>query len=143
MCTRHLLCFLLLLLEGDVLSPSNPSKERDIWKWKFESMEHRCSTLQKEYIALYKKAKHDKSLQEEVKTHSSPFTLATWITKEDVSFKEAENRYKYASNIFTKKTHQVEEDWKILPLVAKAHAKDLKTFKDEVVGLKGKLDDSL
>lgn len=29
------------------------------------------------------------------------------------------------------------------PLVAKAHAKAMETFEDEVVGLKGKVDDSL
>lgn len=51
---------------GDVLCPGNPFKERDTWKEKVESMELKCTNLQKELAALQEEVKPDHSLQESV-----------------------------------------------------------------------------
>ncbi|CAI8618450.1 unnamed protein product [Vicia faba] len=37
---------------GDALAPGSPFKEKDIWKWKVEAMEIKCTNLQKELVAL-------------------------------------------------------------------------------------------
>lgn len=67
---------------GDVFARSNPFKEKITWKEEAKAMELRCmNLLQKELVALQEEVKVGISLQETEKTHGSPSTMASRVTK--------------------------------------------------------------
>lgn len=90
------------------MAPDKPSQEMNTYKRKCEAMEQKCSTLQKDLDELQKKAELTDSLQEEVKTYNSPFTLGSWIPELEVTLKEEEKRLQGASDGAITKTRQVE-----------------------------------
>lgn len=77
----------------DVLALDNPIKEMDTWKWKYETMELRCYTLQEEVVVLQEKVKTAKYLQEEEKIHNYHSTLVAQVIKMEDSLKEVDKWY--------------------------------------------------
>lgn len=90
---------LVVVGRGDVLAMGNPSKKRDTWKGKCETIKRKCSKFQEDIYVLQEKIICVKAFQEEMKIHGYPSTLAARITKV-YSCLEAKKKYcqqKFAS----------------------------------------------
>lgn len=132
--TAHMLS-LVAADRGDVKPVVDSSKEMDTWKEMYEAMKQGCFALQKEFATLQEKAKLADSLQEEVKIHDSPFTLAIWVTELENTLKAKEKRRLDASNVVIEMTQHAKGDYITFQREAKAHVKALKTLEDKVADL--------
>lgn len=120
---------------GGILALGNPTKQRDTWKGKYESMEHKYFTFQKELADLQGKVKLAEALQEEERIHNSLSTLVIQITKLESSLEVEKKRHQETSNVGSKENHQVEEDKKN-QREHEAHVEALKAQEGEIVALK-------
>lgn len=66
-------------------------------------MELKCTNLQKELITLWEEVEAANSLQEAVKLHDSPSTLAARVTKLEGSLRDGDKRYKASYNSIEEK----------------------------------------
>lgn len=120
---------------GDALAPGSPFKERDTWEGMTEAMEMKCTNNQKELLALYEEFKDANSLQETVKVHDSPSTLATRVTELEGSLKDVEDKYEVSSDSIKEKALKVENYRK--------DAEALKALQDKIASLEWALHDTL
>lgn len=105
----------------------SPFKERDTWEGMTKAIEMKCTNTQKELLALYEEFKDADSLQETVKVHDSPSTLATHVTKLEVSLKDVEDQYEVSSDSIKEKALKVENYRK--------DAEALKALQDKIASL--------
>lgn len=113
---------------GEVLALENPTKVRDTWKGKYESLQQKCQAFHKELIVLQKKVKVSDTLKENETFHGSPLTLVARIFDLESSLEEEKKRCQEASKDISKGNCPAEEDQKTLQWEVETHVEDLKAL---------------